>query len=297
VKVKNEFVKWLIEKENPFPSIFSYMMNEIWTYKEDIKEYYKQGQDMNSFERVLNDSYYELYTELLPRYCVGTDFEINLDEKKLIMMDSMSFREAVLLQKKLEEEGFQTRFSHGFSSIPSDTQYFKSKISYNKENPKKMKINNSEQFMLEGDEDVIWSVYPDSRLENIQEGRTVLGNTKDTYREMENIVMNILKQHENDRFLISSDHGYTKSTGGYQFRANKDDLRRVREVMSGSRYKETEMNDNIGKMVDAGFLVYFNGYAMARGRYTWPIGGKYNVYQHGGVSLMECLTPKIEVMR
>lgn len=297
MKVKNEFIEWLIEKENPFPSIFSYIVKNIWTYEEDIKDFYKQGQDMNSFERILNDSYSELYTELLPQYCVGTDFEIDLDETKLIMMDSMSFREGILLQKKLEDEGFQTRMSYSFSAIPSDTQYFKSKISYNEENPKKMKINNPEQFMLEGDEDVVWSDFPDARLENIQKGRTVLSNTKDMYQEMESIVMNILRQHESDRFIISSDHGYTKSTGGYQFRANKEDLMKVRKVMSGSRYNETELNDKIGKMVDAGFLVYFNGYAMARGRYTWPIGGKYNVYQHGGVSLMECLTPKIEVMR
>ncbi|RLM76622.1 alkaline phosphatase, partial [Halorubrum sp. Atlit-8R] len=31
------------------------------------------------------------------------------------------------------------------------------------------------------------------------------------------------------------------------------------------------------------------------GRYTWPARGKYSTFQHGGLSLLECITPRIEV--
>ncbi len=299
MKLTNEFVKWLVKEENPFPTIFSFMKRNIWKYSKDIKEYYKQGQLMNSFERTLNDSYSELYTDLLPKYCMGTDFDIDLDEKKVILMDSMSIREGVLLNEKLKKQDFKTNMTFGFSSLPSETEYFRSKIGYNKirRGRKTMKIQDSSQFILEGDEDIIWSVFPDSRLENIQSGRTVLSNTEEMYEEVEKIVLNVINQHEKDKFVITSDHGYAKSTGGYQFRADKKDMMKVRNIMSGSRYKKTEMNESLQKMIDLGFLIYYNKYSMARGRYTWPVSGKYDVYQHGGVSLMECMTPKIEVER
>ena len=51
------------------------------------------------------------------------------------------------------------------------------------------------------------------------------------------------------------------------------------------------------ELVDEGYVIEYSGYYLIKSRFIWPVPGKYNVYLHGGISLMECYTPIIEVYK
>ncbi|KXA95579.1 hypothetical protein AKJ36_00085 [candidate division MSBL1 archaeon SCGC-AAA259I07] len=296
MKIENKIVQELMESDNPFPILFEYLLEEIWTPKPGIKEYYAQEQEMNKFERFLSNVYGEIYSELLPRYCMDKDKNLDM-EHSIILLDSLSLREAILLKKDLQEEGFDVNLSFSYSSLPSDTKFYKEKISYEeiKRKNKTKKIQDPDSISLEGDEDIIWSDFPDAWLENISAGRTKLNKIEDMFNNCKNLLFNILDQMENTPAVtITSDHGYVRSEAAYSFKTNESDQKELRQVMGGSRYKPIE-NANGEECVKAGYLLNFNGYYLAKERHTWTIGGKYEIFQHGGVSLLECLIPRLEV--
>ncbi len=65
----------------------------------------------------------------------------------------------------------------------------------------------------------------------------------------------------------------------------------------GNKRSIPDKNIDADKLVKAGLLVGYNGYLIAQSRNIWPISGSYGVYQHGGCSLMECITPKLKIKK
>lgn len=298
MKIENKFVEKLVEDENPFPHIFNYLLENVWVAKEDVSEFYEQGKKAKEFEKFLDKSYFEVFTELLPKYTTGKKLDIDFEKEKLVILDMLSIREAVLLREHLEEKGFEVNLDYSFSALPSDTESFKDKIELDerKKELKFEKIRNIENFSLAGDEDFVWSSFPDAILEGIQEGRTVTSSEGEVYRKTENHLDQILEELDGDKIVITSDHGYNIAKGAYSFKMNNKDQKKVRKVMGNNRGKEK--TEEVDKLVEAGYLVDYDNKLMARARYTWTThGGKYSVYQHGGCSLMECMTPVIEVRR
>lgn len=70
----------------------------------------------------------------------------------------------------------------------------------------------------------------------------------------------------------------------------------MRETFGSVRFIPIDKGD-LSELVTEGYITEFAGFYLVKSRYTWPVSGKYNVYLHGGVSLMECLVPVIEVER
>ncbi len=56
-------------------------------------------------------------------------------------------------------------------------------------------------------------------------------------------------------------------------------------------------NADLSEHINASYVIAFSGYYLVKSRYAWPVPGKYNIYLHGGVSLMECFVPVIEVKK
>jgi len=297
LKIPNKLVEELIEEDNPFPTVFSYLIEEIWTSKEKLSDYFEQEEKAKEFEKFLQDSYFELFTKELPKH-TSEKLNVDFDDQKLVVLDMLSIREAVLLKKHLEDECYKVKLDYSFSAIPSTTQAFKKRIDLpeKKKKYKFKKINNFQEFPLDGDEEFIWSSFPDKWLESIQEGKKVLNNQENVYKDTEKHLDEILNQIEGDELVITSDHGYNVAKGAYQFPLAHSDQKRIKDIMGNNRsIRDIEVDAD--KLVSAGFLIRYNGYLMAQSRNIWPIGGSYSVYQHGGASLMECITPKLKVKR
>lgn len=56
-------------------------------------------------------------------------------------------------------------------------------------------------------------------------------------------------------------------------------------------------NLDVEDLIREGYVKEFNGYYIAKSRYLWPVPGKYSIYIHGGLSLMECIVPVLEVKK
>jgi hypothetical protein len=301
VKIPAEFVKKLVEQDEPIQPVVQKLLNGVWTPQDSLKEFYKQEEAAASLERFLNESFFELYTEFLPQLC-GQDASLPLEDAPFVMLDALSLREGVLLRDRLEEKGFETTLSYDFSAVPSETQFYKDKIGLKqlKNEYSYTKIKDRSQFVVNGNEDLVWSAFPDAEIENMQSGRVKMGSLEEMYENTESNLLSVLDRLDADTVRVGSDHGYAIAAPKYQFSPADNDMKNLREVMGGQRYKpikEIEREKTQDALVDAGFLVKQNGYAMAKARYTWTVRGKYRVYQHGGMSLMECITPRLTVKR
>ena len=204
--------------------------------------------------------------------------------------------EGVLIYKAIKQQGFEVKLSHNFSGIPSTTEAFRvemaklgSKIGFTEINkPKQIRISGNERFM--------WSYFPDVMLDKIQVGHTVISSLESMYKTSQDILMKILSKLTCSKVVILSDHGYIRSEAGFAFTVPESIKKNLRDILGGNRY--IPMNDiDASNLVRDGYLCEFSGFYLVKSRYIWPVPGKYSLYLHGGLSLMECMTPIIEVKK
>lgn len=294
-----EFIKSLIELDDPLPSIWHILRNVIWSPDDgqSISDYYWQGeQGTNEFEKALDAIYGEIYTELIPARCLHADKNYDPNVTNLFIMDGLSLRETGLLVPLLEEQDFEVQESFGTSAIPSETIPFRQKIGY--DNLKKQ-FESGEIAVLDaklnGGERVVWCRFPDAIYENIQAGKTKIASIEEMFTKTQQALINALSQLESP-ILVTSDHGYIRTEAGCTFGVAEPARKRLRESLGGSRY-QTMGEEDLTELVDQGALIEYDGKYLARARTAWPVQGKYSVFNHGGVSLMECITPRLMVTR
>jgi ribosomal protein S8 len=299
VKIENSFIKSLIEENNPIPYVWRSLFN-IWLRHAngDLKNYYYSGEESAFlFEDFLLKAFDEFFTKELPKACLNepSPFQNVTDESCFIIMDGMSIREGILIFKALQKEGFVSKISYSFSAIPSDTQSFKEKIKSDlSDSGKFIEINHPKKIRISGQEKYIWSYFPDVMLDKIQIGRTVISDLENMYKTSEKIVFELLSKINSKRIIILSDHGYLRSEPGFSFSVPESIKKKLRGTFGGSRFITMD-KINLSELVNDGYIMEFSGYYLVKSRYVWPVSGKYNIYLHGGVSLMECFTPVIEV--
>jgi hypothetical protein len=289
----------LVESDDPVETVWEALWDIWWPPDDDVSAHYDNTREWASveLERTLVDIYWEFYSEELPWKCVNeASIEIP-DDGAFLVMDAMSVREASLFAAALEAEGFEVDVSYSYSTVPSETTPYKDRVGYAdlKREYDSATIRDLDPS-LSGNERLVWSRYPDALLENIQEGKTELSSVEETYDDSLAVLLSILDQLDADRVVVGSDHGYVREKSGYSFAISDDEKNRLRNAFDGQRFAslgETNADD----LVEDRMAVESDGYYMTVGRYTWPVRGKYNVYRHGGMSLMECLTPRLEVQR
>jgi len=294
VKFKTESLTDLVEAEDPVDSVWHAVWN-IWAPPgDDINSHYRREPQMVEYERLLLDVYSEFYTDILTDKCVN-EASLNVPEDgTLVMMDSMSVREASLFVEFLQAEDSDLSVSYSYSTIPSETMPFRDRVGYSdlKKEYKTASVK-SQEPSLDGDERIVWCRFPDALLENIQEGKTKLSSIEEMYEKSETALRNIIAQLDTDTLVITSDHGYARLDSGHTFQISDRQKNRLQDTFSGRFESVGEVNAD--DLVEEGLVVEADGYYMPLGRYTWPAGGKYSNFQHGGLSVSECITPRITV--
>jgi len=299
MKIDNNFIKTIIKESNPIPYVWQNLLN-IWLIHtdEDLKDYYYKGEKKAFlFEEFLLKTYDEFFTKILPRTCLNSTsiFHNSPADTCFIVMDGMSIREGVLIFKALENYGVKANLSYSFSAIPSDTLHFKEKIKSDSVGLNKfVEIKNHKKFRISGQEKYIWSHFPDIMLDKIQAGRTVISDLENMYKISEKIIFELIKKINSKKIMILSDHGYNRSESGFSFSVSDKIKKKLKDTFGSSRFIDMDKTD-LTKVVKHGCVSEVSGYYLVKSRYVWPVPGKYNIYLHGGISLMECLTPVIEV--
>lgn len=301
MKVNNNFIRLLITENNPIPFVWENLLN-IWLQhaNEDLREYYYRGEEeAYLFEDFLLKTYDEFFTKILPKACLNepSPFLNVTDDSSFIVMDGMSIREGVLIFKALQKEEFNPRITYAFSAIPSDTQSFREKMKSNLSGSERfIEINNPRKITISGEEKYVWSYFPDVMLGKIQVGHTVISDLENMYKTCEKIVFELLSNINSKKIIILSDHGYVRSEPGFSFSVAESRKKNLREIFGSSRFITMGICD-LSELVNDGYVVDFSGYYLVKARYIWPMPGKYIIYLHGGLSLMECFVPVIEVER
>jgi len=294
VKFKTEALTDLVEAEDPVNSVWQAVWN-IWAPPgSDVGSHYSREPQMVEYERLLLDVYSEFYTDILTDKCVN-EASMNVPEDgTLLMMDSMSVREASLFVQFLQGEDTDLSIGYSYSTVPSETMPFRERVGYSdlKKEYKTASVK-SQEPSLDGDERIVWCRFPDALLENIQEGKTKLSSIEEMYEKSETALRNIIAQLDTDTLVITSDHGYARLDSGHTFQISDRQKNRLQDTFSGRFESVGEVNAD--DLVEEGLVVEADGYYMPLGRYTWPAGGKYSNFQHGGLSVSECITPRITV--
>lgn len=300
MKIKNSFVLKLIDAPNPIDPIFEYILQILSTERgsyyqnsNKIKKFYDKEVQIKTLEDFLLKSFPEIYDKYLVENCLKVK---KLKEKlPLIFMDGLSLREAILFSHDLKAN-FSVNLEFSYSSLPSDTINFKSLLNINLSKIKLGVINDFDLTPIKGNEEIFWSRFPDSYLESIQEGRTRIQTIPEVYNKTFKLLEDLLEKIEFDDITIISDHGYVILEPEFIIPVEPSMQKLIARIMGGGRFKKAS-EVNADKFVKEGYLIKANDNYIAKSRYTWPISGKFKVFQHGGISLLECITPVLTIKK
>ena len=283
-------IKEIIEAEDDtiIDVVWKYLC-EIWNYQQysNIKEYYSKGEEkVNKLEMFLNNTFYELYDII---YEKSLNNVLNLSGATIIM-DGMSIREGNLLKKELEEKGFKVSFSYSFSSLPSTTEGFRRQ--HNIVDFHHVRHGKVDFDYLTGNF-VIWVTYPDELIHHVEK----IVTPSEAFEKTKCVLFEILDRIESDEVKIISDHGYILTERVWAI--PKGDAKFIKSIFKNERFanlseikpKELERLKKVPK--DLSYVKIGKDWCLMRGRYSLPVGKKTIV--HGGLSLMECIVPKLEV--
>ncbi|WP_435552937.1 alkaline phosphatase [Natrinema sp. CGMCC1.2065] len=293
MKFRTEALTGLVESNDPVESVWESMWG-IWSpAAESVSSHYDREIQMKTYERLLVDVYQEFYGDVLADRCVNEASMAVPEDGAFVVMDAMSVREGSLLVDFLRDEGYEPTVGYSFSTVPSETTPYRDRVGYSdlKREYKQRDVKDDDPS-LDGDEDIVWCRFPDALLENIQEGKTKLSTIEEMYEKTERTFGRIVNQLDAERIVVGSDHGYVRLDSGNTFPVGERNKNRLQETFSG-RF-ESVADVNADDLVDEGLVVEADGYYTPIGRYTWPARGKYSTFTHGGLSLTECITPRIQ---
>lgn len=296
MKIETEIIKKLIKKENPI-EVVGWKLLDLWkniaNHKNNISDYYYEGEkEIKFFEEFILNSYFEFYL-LLAKHCLEKKVKLKESpEACFVVLDGFSMREGALLFRSLKDRGFKICYSFDLSAIPSDTEIFRNKLDMPFSEFKI--INNPKNIKLPKDTKYIWSIFPDVMLDKIKIGHAVISSLEEMYKQTEEIIMDVISKINAKKIIILSDHGYIRTEAGFSFSVPDRAKKKLQKTLGGKRYIKIDSVE-IKDLIKEGYVEEFNGYYLAKSLYSWPIPGKFSIYIHGGLSLMECFTPVLEI--
>jgi len=289
----------LIEREEVVDVIWN-LLNAIWEPKDDIAHYYRKGEEnINEIERVLNDTFFEIYDVL---YKKSNESRMSM-KPPLIIMDGFSIREGNLMEKILKEKGFKiSNHKYTFSCFPSVTEEFCRRV-FNASNASAIKGDFRYERVLYGkvpfnslseEKTVIWINYPDYLLHHA--GKIL--SPEESFERTSKTLLEVLERFETDKVTITSDHGYIFLNRVWP--VSPADARFLRSIFKAERFVsvsdvENAKAEQLRKVPkELSWVLECNSRFLIKGRYAYPTGGG-RIVTHGGVSLMESMVPSIEV--
>lgn len=295
----------LVRTEDPVATLFHRLV-DVWDAAgvDDalLNDYYDtRERSIRHLTWMLEQIYTEFLVDVLTPQVESRPVAELLKETRhaLVLMDSLSLREACLLRKRLPAYGYEVLgFDYSFSELPSDTETFcqrhwgtgaPSAVS----DPDFVYVRpDAVPDELRRERLVAWGSYPDWFWRHAHTGKTEHIPPAEIYSKTEAAVLAILDAIQgHDEVVISSDHGYLSVKAGMAWSPQKPYRGYLKDVM-GSRAAPVSDSEKARTLLDKGMIVVHKGHFLVKGRYIGDFGG---IYLHGGLSLMECLTPWLRV--
>ncbi len=303
------------------PDIEQWLLNEVWTADafraagNSPQAYLTRGEELvNRRENLLRataPSIFEELTAARPSDKIVSTFLFGNPNAAVVIFDGCSLREMPRLfdlAKASRREVLEQGCSR--SAIPSETEYFiseglglglpavgPSKLSGNgelrKRNIRFYYYRQISDFHTIEDKDgalLLWSRFPDRRYtDSTAADETMFDGLWDGLEQAWSRTVQAVPPDR--KVLVTSDHGYI-FLGSW---LSDPGMKGVDRVLDGGRFRffkadESLPNPGDGLWVDAGRRL---AVMAGRGHNRFPGQGAQSVYRHGGLTLMEVLTPWI----
>ena len=311
----------LLTNGQRIPLIADWLMNSVWSDEnyssKENKMYLEEGEkQVRDFEELILNTAGGVYDELTSLAKQRTNIitnELMNTKTAFVILDGVSLRELPILIKLAANTNHNiVEKSYRYSALPSDTESFieqrllEKKLSPSQlEGRKEFSSNNIKAYYYDtpmryfdlssnGHSFLLWSSFPDGTYMNF-EARTAT-HFETIVKQLDAIWKNIILAIPRDyRIIITSDHGYIYLNTGYES-SEKAEL--ALEYLEQNRSKFVE---NISQIPDISELQKVSdlNLLMIRGRIkNRPKGSSANkVFRHGGLSLMEVITPYLVLER
>lgn len=301
------------------PWIKKWLIEEIWSpsHYQAVSpiEYLKKGEEsVNRFEILIAASADRIYEELLSLPDTGKClFNVLPDNQTaVVVFDGLSLREIPIVLKLAEKSGFKIEeISCSHAAIPSETMNFierelkcagvgPSQLVGRREltdrgitalysgSPTQSIGNIRENNAL-----LVWSAFPDNTYND--SGARFDNHFEHIHVQFETAWMNTVQQIKGkNRIIVTSDHGYVFFGTGMDFVRSSQETQKLNEYFGNDRYAYIKEKSNLTQLDDI-IIDTKKQVAMVKGRVKTRSTGEAaaELYKHGGLSLMEMLTPWI----
>lgn len=268
-----------------------------------VRAYYNRcGQHGSLMERQLEKFFFEIYHYLLKETKKKPRLPSLFPQQipTLVVMDSMSLREAALLAEEVGSHGYTVKeFTYETSAAPSDTDFYREKVFGVKGLGGLRRLKSFKTIAVTQERDLdavrsvrgptlIWSGFPDNLFE-------AGGLSYDSvYGKTKQVLSSILKLGL-ETLVLTSDHGYLAESERWGLPDKHSKL--LQRTFKANRWilkkklKPTVSEWIEGLPEETSYFVSDGEYVYVRGRYMWMTRGKLPTSFHGGISPMEVLTP------
>lgn len=313
-----DFLGRLTAPEPRLPWVSKWLMDEVWTVRRlqatDPETYLTEGERaVHALEELLASSADQCYDELSAASAQSPGLLERLPSgSAAVIFDGASLREIPLFIGQAQESGFRVaECAFSLAALPSTTTaYVAARLLGREAAPKSLPqrkelkergvrayyfddaISTHQVSPVNGDRILIWSAFPDNTYQDSD--ARFARHFADMQKLYDTIWRNTVMQiPRGRRIVITSDHGYIFFGAGF-------DSTRPNEacaLLDQNRFKVFPEADSLPRAEDEPGLQIFpeKRLAMLRGRLkNRPQGhAAAKVYRHGGLSLMEMLTPWI----
>lgn len=318
--IDEQFITELIEDQDPLAAVWR-QMERVYTidgFPQDLRAFMDDRESaLNDLERGVYCGYFEAYDLLLERAGAQDEgYVLSLFDKCpfVIIADSLSVREAVLLEKFWEGEAWGVK-REGFAvaPFPPMTESLSSLLL----GVGPASGRNRPQFTyryVAGPEHIpamprsgsllVWMRLPDTALEEVTTAQT--HTVADAFDSLVETLARVLETSGRNEAIITSDHGYIYARSPTHYWGMpggvKDKARSTFPRYSRARPLADErvrgLREHESPAVERRFFAFGRAHAAIRGRYWWGSASPNDrCTAHGGLSFVECLVPILRMTR
>lgn len=297
--------------------IKKWLIEEVWSPSNyqtlGHSEYLERGEDaVNKFESLIASSADRVYSEMLStnKQDKGLLTALLDNSTAVVIFDGLSLRELPIIQRLSEKSGFNGRsIDCSQAAVPCETlDYIERELPCGRIGPSQLSgrkelkekgitavyTNDPAQRINVSDENsalLVWSAFPDITYKD--SGARFGSHFENIHILFETAWMNTVQQIKGkSRIIITSDHGYIFFGTGMDFPRSGQELRELNDYFGNDRFAYLSDKPNPPQSDD--IVIYdIKQVAMLKGRIKTRSTGESAVklYKHGGLSLMEMLTP------
>ncbi len=311
----------LLGKGERLSSLTDWLRNSVWSQKRfdemEPQRYFESGEKLVRYaEELVLTTAPTLYDEFVAasESTSALMTELSIPKTALVVFDGISIREIPLLERLAKSTGMTVHESrYSFAALPSETiSFVEQRLLAKRVSPSQLEgrrelkdLNIGARyydgvmrvFELKdpGESLLLWSSFPDGTYMNFEARSS--GHFETIAKQFDvawkNIILNIPRDY---RIIITGDHGYIYLGTGFESEIKAE---KALSILDNDRFRVFQDGEVIPSEVPELQVLGHRNTAMLRGRIkNRPKGQSANrVFRHGGMSIMEMLTPWLVLNR